>query len=66
MSHSKFIYLTPLSDNAKVFFNLELDSFHACRVEEETTFQYLVVSLNKTHKFWIEKQGNRHWKITDK
>lgn len=66
MAPSKFVYLTPLSDNAKVFFNIELDSFHACKVEEETTFQYLLESLNKNHKFWIEKKGNLHWKITHK
>lgn len=60
----KFIYITPLSLNAKFFFNMELDSFHSCKILKETDDQYLVKSINDQQKFWIEKTGNQHWKVT--
>jgi hypothetical protein len=62
--HSKYIYITPLTTNAKFFFNVELDSFHTCKIEEETDERYLVSSINQKRKFWIDKNGNSHWTVT--
>jgi hypothetical protein len=53
-----------MSLNAKFFFNMELDSFHSCKILKETDDQYLVKSINEQQKFWIEKTGNQHWKVT--
>jgi len=40
-----------------------MGSFHTCEVEQETADKFFLVSLNKMYCFWIQKEGNEHWKI---
>lgn len=59
----KFVNVTPLSSKAKNRFINVMDSLHSCQVEQETTDKLFLVSLNRQYCFWIQKQGNEHWKI---
>lgn len=59
----RFINATPLSRQAKYRFITEMDSFHACTIQEENEKMYLLSSLNGQYYFWVEKTGNLHWKL---
>ena len=59
----KFVYLTPLSFNAKVDFSDLMDSFHSCEVKKEENERLLLTTLNQKHTFWISKKGNQDWKV---
>jgi hypothetical protein len=65
MIHSKrkFVNVTPLSSEAKNRFTDIMHSFHACTVEQENNDLMFLISLNKRYCFWIQKEGNEHWKI---
>lgn len=62
-SKKKFVNVTPLSSKAKNRFVNIMDGFHACEVEQELNDKIFLVSLNKQYCFWIQKNGNEHWKI---
>lgn len=62
-SKQKFVNVTPLSSKAKNRFINIMESFHACKVEQETDSMFFLVSLNRQYCFWIQKTGNEHWKI---
>lgn len=62
----KFVNVTPISSKAKNRFHNMMDSFHACEVEQETDTMLFLVSLNRQYCFWIQKEGNEHWKVTVK
>jgi hypothetical protein len=59
----KFVNVTPLSLKAKDRFENIMESFHACTVENEHNDLLFLVSLNKKYCFWVQKEGNEHWKI---
>lgn len=59
----KFISVVPTSSKAKNRFVNIMNSFHSCEVEQETDDKFFLVSLNRQYCFWIQKQGNEHWKI---
>jgi hypothetical protein len=59
----RFVNVIPLSAKAKNRFVNIMDSFHSCEVEQENGNLIFLVSLNKKYCFWIQKQGNEHWKI---
>lgn len=63
-SKKKFVYLTPLSFQAKVDFEDLMNHFHSCEIKQEESERLLVTSLNQQHTFWIPKKGNKHWKVT--
>jgi len=58
-----FVSVTPMSSKAKNRFVNIMGSFHTCEVEQETADKFFLVSLNKMYFFWIQKEGNEHWKI---
>lgn len=60
----KFVYLTPLSFQAKVDFSEKMNLFHSCEVIKEDSDRFLITTLNQEHTFWIPKKGNEHWNIT--
>lgn len=60
---SQFIYLTPISKEAKSKFYFDMSLLHSCRVVEETEDLYYINSLNNMCKFWIPKTGNDDWKV---
>lgn len=60
---NKLVTVTPLSSKAKNRFVNIMDSFHSCRVEQETDSMLFLASLNRKYFFWIQKEGNEHWKI---
>jgi hypothetical protein len=59
----KFVNVTPLSSQAKNRFENIMGSFHACEVEEEKDGHMFLISLNKKYCFWVQREGNDHWKI---
>jgi len=59
----KFVNVTPLSSKAKNRFANIMDSFHACEVEQEKDDKLFLVSLNRKYCFWVQKNGNEHWKL---
>lgn len=59
----KFVYLTPISFQAKVDFSDLMNSFHSCEVKAEKDDMILVTTLNQEHTFWIPKKGNENWKV---
>lgn len=59
----KFINVIPLSKKARNRFINIMDSFHSCEIEQETKDKLFLVSLNKQYCFWIQKEGNEHWKL---
>ena len=59
----KFVYLTPISFQAKVDFIDLMNSFHSCEVKAEKDDMILVTTLNQEHTFWIPKKGNENWKV---
>lgn len=59
----KFVNVTPLSSKAKNRFMNIMESFHACQVEQEKGNMFFLVSLNRKYCFWIQENGNEHWKI---
>ena len=40
-----------------------MEGFHSCKVEQEKDGKLFLVSLNRQYCFWIQKNGNEHWKI---
>lgn len=59
----KFVNVTPLSSRAKNRFVNIMESFHSCEVEQEKDNLMFLVSLNKKYCFWLQKEGNEHWRI---
>jgi len=59
----KFVSVTPLSSKAKNRFVNIMQSLHSCEVEQETSDKFFLVSINRQYCFWIQKNGNEHWKI---
>lgn len=59
----KFVNVTPLSSLAKNRFLNIMESFHACEVEQENNNLLFLVSLNKKYFFWVQREGNEHWRI---
>lgn len=63
MAKNKFVCVTPLSSKAKNRFANQMDKFHSCLVEQETSDMFFLASLNRQYFFWVPKKGNDHWKI---
>jgi hypothetical protein len=59
----KFVNVTPLSSKAKNRFTNIMECFHACEVEQEKNNLLFLVSLNRKYCFWLQKEGNEHWRI---
>ena len=59
----QFVTVTPLSSKAKNRFVNIMQSLHTCEVEQETDNMFFLVSINRQYCFWIQKNGNEHWKI---
>jgi hypothetical protein len=59
----RFVNVTPLSSKAKNRFVNIMQSLHSCEVEQETKDMFFLVSINRQYCFWIQKNGNEHWKI---
>lgn len=63
----KFICVSPLTQEAKFVFYMEMNSFHSCEVVGEKVVDgvkhYQLQSLNKEFRFCIPTKGNQHWKI---
>lgn len=59
----RFVNVTPKSSKAKNRFHNNMDSFHACEVEQEKDGKLFLVSLNRQYCFWVQKEGNEHWVI---
>jgi hypothetical protein len=60
---SKFVCVTPVSSKAKNRFANQMEKFHSCQVEQETSDMFFLASLNRQYFFWVPKKGNDHWKI---
>ncbi len=60
---TKFICVSPISNEAKFRFRNEMNGFHSCKVQDEKDDLVLLESLNHQYIFWVPKQGNDHWKI---
>jgi hypothetical protein len=59
----KFVNVTPLSSKAKNRFVNIMESFHACEVEQEKDGMIFLASINKKYFFWLQQEGNEHWRI---
>ena len=63
----KFICVSPKTPTAKFIFDMEMNSFHSCKVVEEKVVDgikhYRLESLNKEFYFWVPAKGNQHWKV---
>jgi hypothetical protein len=59
----KFVNVIPLSSKAKNRFVNIMESFHSCEVEQEKDNLLFLVSLNKKYCFWVQREGNEHWRI---
>lgn len=59
----KFVYVTPLSSQAKDRFVTIMKSFHACEIEQEQDGMFFLTSINKNYRFWLQQEGNEHWRI---
>ena len=59
----KFVNVIPKSSKAKNRFINIMQSFHSCEIEQETQDMFFLVSINRQYCFWIQKNGNEHWKI---
>jgi hypothetical protein len=59
----KFVNVTPKSSKAKNRFNNIMDSLHACEIEQEKDGKLFLVSLNRKYCFWLQQEGNEHWKV---
>ena len=59
----KFVYVKPVSANAKDRFINDMDSFHSCVIEQEKGDMMHLASINQCYYFWLPKEGNEHWKV---
>jgi len=60
----RFVNVIPKSSKAKNRFVNVMQSLHAMEVEQETSDQLFLVSINRMYCAWIPKEGNEHWEIT--
>lgn len=60
----RFINVIPLSLIAKDRFENIMNSFHSCIILDETSEKFYLSSLNEKYYFWVQKEGNEHWKLT--
>ena len=59
----KFLNVIPQSPAAKEYFVNFMSSLHGVVVEKETDDKLFLTSINNKCSFFIEKDGNEHWKI---
>lgn len=60
---SEFIYITPKTSDAKVFFELDLKELHSCKVLEKTSNKLLVKSIAGEYYFWIDREQDKNWEL---
>lgn len=60
---TKFVCVTPISQQAKQHFIHDMDLFHSCRVQEERGENLHLQSLNYQYTFWVPKGGDDNWKV---
>jgi hypothetical protein len=63
VTKKKFVNVTPLSSKAKNRFSNIMQSFHACEVQQENGNMIFLASINRKYFFWIQREGNEHWRI---
>ena len=59
----KIICVSPKSNIARDRFIHNMNNFHSCFVDSETTEEYYLSSLNKEYYFRVPKVNNPHWII---
>lgn len=59
----KFVNVTPISPDARTRFEIEMNYFHACEVEDEQNDSLYLRSLNKQYRFTVNKKGDKNWKV---
>lgn len=59
----KFVNVIPKNNKAKEFFTNYMNSLHGMIVEQETSNQYFVVSINRKYCFWLNKDNDLNWEI---
>jgi|TARA_B100000925_G_C21996412_1_gene469127 hypothetical protein len=59
---SKFIYVSPISADARIFFEMDMNLLHSCKVKSEDTDQYHVESITK-QQFSVNKHNDFNWRI---
>lgn len=60
---TKFVYVSPISKNAKFYFNLDMNKLHSCRVKDENDTMFYLESINKEYCFWVNKFNDKNWRI---
>jgi predicted regulator of Ras-like GTPase activity (Roadblock/LC7/MglB family) len=59
----KFVCVEPISNIAKMRFNMEMDSLHSCYVEGEDDIMMFLCSVNKKYQFIVNKKNDTNWKL---
>ena len=59
----KFICVEPVSNIAKMRFNMEMDSIHSCYVDDEQNGTMFLTSVNGKYKFTVNKKQDSNWQI---
>ena len=60
---TKIVYVTPISNKARGYFNLDMSKLHSCRVMDENDTMFYLESINKEHYFWVKKLNDKNWMI---
>ena len=59
----KFVCVEPVSNLAKVRFDVEMDNLHSCYVDDEKDGIMFLTSVNGKYKFTLNKTQDFNWQI---
>lgn len=59
----KFVCVEPISNIAKLRFNMEMDSIHSCYVDDEKDGILYLSAVNGKYKFTVNKKQDSNWQI---
>ena len=59
----ELINVSPRTKRARNRFINQMDSLHACVVEQRKDGKVFLASINGKYFFWINENGDDHWEV---
>lgn len=59
----RFAQVTPLTEEAKIYFEDYMFGLHSCIIVEEVESKMFLSSINGNYSFWVNKSGDKNWGV---
>jgi len=60
---TKFVYVQPKSNVAKLDFDVLMNRLHSCKVTKEDDANIYLSSISGFYDFWMNKNEDPHWEM---